>query len=618
MIRRVTLHYFKRFETQEFRLPESIVLAGPNNSGKSTLLQALAVWNLAIQRWRTEKGNGLEPAPGRSGRPSASTTREGDLLAGETHERTLSAKEHGPRSEPTEKPVQGAKSRPGVPISRKDFSAIPLRDLDLLWFDRRTAYRKGEGQADRSAGTPKLIRIDVEGERDGRTWELPIDLRYQSSELLYAIPAVPDPYAAVAAVAADIQVVHVPPFSGIGAEETRYDRAYQDLLIGQGKPGDILRNLVYEVHQQMDRDHWESLCRDVRELFQCELLDPAYEGRPYILCEYAPTIDRRGDGRKPLDIASAGSGFHQVLMLLGFFYARPASVLLLDEPDAHQHVILQKQVYDRLRLVAQRRRCQLIIATHSEVILNATSPDRIMSFYEHPHVLTQDVEREQVREALKRLSALDLLQADSGPGFLYTEGSSDLDLLREWARVLEHPALAFLERPMWHNNCGRSPREARAHQLALRAVKPGIRGVLLLDGDDRKLSDHDVSTDGLTILRWTRYEVENYLIAPDALRRFISSLAGDLFGDAAFQQGLAKLRDDLPPAVLKNPLDDHEYLNQTPAKKSILPRFFKASGLQVPDSDYFKIATFMSPEEIHPEIRTKLDAISTSLGLAAE
>ena len=37
---------------------DSIVLAGPNNSGKSTLLQALAVWNLALQRWRTEKGNG--------------------------------------------------------------------------------------------------------------------------------------------------------------------------------------------------------------------------------------------------------------------------------------------------------------------------------------------------------------------------------------------------------------------------------------------------------------------------------------------------------------------------------------------------------------------------------
>jgi predicted ATP-dependent endonuclease of OLD family len=43
-------------------------------------------------------------------------------------------------------------------------------------------------------------------------------------------------------------------------------------------------------------------------------------------------------------------------------------VLLLDEPDAHLHVILQRQVYDLLRKVAQARRCHLLISTHSEVI----------------------------------------------------------------------------------------------------------------------------------------------------------------------------------------------------------------------------------------------------------
>ena len=52
--------------------------------------------------------------------------------------------------------------------------------------------------------------------------------------------------------AGDMNVVHVPPFSGIGAEETRYDKPYQDLLIGQGKPGDILRNLLMEVQSRDD------------------------------------------------------------------------------------------------------------------------------------------------------------------------------------------------------------------------------------------------------------------------------------------------------------------------------------------------------------------------------
>lgn len=64
---------------------------------------------------------------------------------------------------------------------------------------------------------------------------------YQNTELLYVKPA-KEHIENLPNAAPDISVVHVPPFSGIGAEETRYDRPYQDLLIGQGKPGNILRN----------------------------------------------------------------------------------------------------------------------------------------------------------------------------------------------------------------------------------------------------------------------------------------------------------------------------------------------------------------------------------------
>ena len=62
------------------------------------------------------------------------------------------------------------------------------------------------------------------------------------------------------------------------------------------------------------------------------------------------------------------------------YYARPASLILLDEPDAHQHIVLQKQVYDLVRKIARRRGSQVIIATHSEVILDATEPDRVLGF----------------------------------------------------------------------------------------------------------------------------------------------------------------------------------------------------------------------------------------------
>ena len=47
MIRKVILRNFKRFEEVTFDIPGHVVLAGPNNTGKTTVLQAIASWSLA-------------------------------------------------------------------------------------------------------------------------------------------------------------------------------------------------------------------------------------------------------------------------------------------------------------------------------------------------------------------------------------------------------------------------------------------------------------------------------------------------------------------------------------------------------------------------------------------
>ena len=52
MIRTIRIRGFKRFDEAQFRLPGHVVLAGPNNTGKTTVLQAIAAWSLALQRWR--------------------------------------------------------------------------------------------------------------------------------------------------------------------------------------------------------------------------------------------------------------------------------------------------------------------------------------------------------------------------------------------------------------------------------------------------------------------------------------------------------------------------------------------------------------------------------------
>jgi hypothetical protein len=268
-----------------------------------------------------------------------------------------------------------------------------------------------------------------------------------------------------------------------------------------------------------------------------------------------------------------------------------------------------------LRSIAAKRRCQLVVATHSEVLIDDTSPERILSFYGTPHQLLQGTQRDQVREALKRLTAMDILLAESSKGVLYLEGETDFNLLRAWAKVLKHPLYDkwFTDSPFWHSNQGRNPAEAKAHFFALRAIKPNILGYLLLDGDNRNLPDREVIADGLEIGRWVRYEAESYLVHPEVLKRFLEDRVGELFaGTAKCRQFL---EDELPGAVLRAPLDEHDYLNRTPASKTLLPGALQAAGDSLSKDGYYLIAEQMKRSEVAPEIEEKLNNIAAALGV---
>ncbi len=317
---------FKRFRDETFELAETTVLAGPNDAGKSTVLQAIATWKLLLDRW-------------------------------------VAARESGERI-----------GRSGVRILRSDLASVPVREMNLLWEDRRVVGARG------AAGARRPIEIEIDGESGAASWSCGIELRYANPEQAYLRPKdagrlgldairrfPPDEADALA-------VVFVPPLSGIERDEPRREQGMQDLLVGQGRAGEILRNLLWEVASAGDAPRWERLAKHMQDLFRIELIRPVYSpSRPHIHCEYRDPACTR-----PLDLASAGSGSLQTLLLFAFLYARPAAVLLLDEPDAHQHPVLQRKVYDLLREAARERGGQLIVATHSEAVLDATAPERTL------------------------------------------------------------------------------------------------------------------------------------------------------------------------------------------------------------------------------------------------
>jgi hypothetical protein len=68
--------------------------------------------------------------------------------------------------------------------------------------------------------------------------------------------------------------------------------------------------------------------------------------------------------------------------------------------------------------------------------------------------------------------------------------------------------------------------------------------------------------------------------------------------------------------VVRDPLGEHHYLNGTKARTALLPPLLDAAGLHgLPYTRYHEIAALMLPEEIHPEVVEKLDALCLAFGV---
>ena len=569
MIRTVRIRGFKRFGEVEFRLPGHVVLAGPNNTGKTTVLQAIASWSLALRRWRELKDFRL---------------RRG-LAYGK------------------------------APIARQAFSAVPLRSFDLLWTDRR--YR---GQ------------IEIELRHDAG-WSVTMEFTADSTEQIYVRPKAKTIAIPTAGTVSrpttkelakektnllrglDLQAVFVPPMTGLGIDEPLFQPPKIEQLLGLGRPGEVLRNLLAEANR--DERAWGALKTSIGKLFGYELLPPDASGA-HILAEYT-----MAGGGPRLDVASAGSGFQQVLMLLAFLNTRQGAVLLLDEPDAHLHVILQDAIYHELRTVAARQRSQLIVATHSEVVINAVEPRELCVMLDKPRMVADNEERNRLVSSLRVLSNADVMQAMGVRGVLYVEDYTDVNILRAWAATLEHRAAGLLDTELMWKPLVFQPQEgcpgirARDHFEALQLVREDLPGLELRDGDARPpVPDTEITGAWLQRLRWRRYEIESYLVHPDAIARFIEAVVGADSAEAYVEDMLSYWRDEFPPAVVRDPLGDHEFLNVTKARTRLLPPLLEAAGLHgLPCTRYHEIAAGMLPEEIHPEVTEKLDAICRAFGV---
>jgi hypothetical protein len=480
------LHYveienFKLFgDKQRIELDHPAVLIGPNNCGKTSAIQALALWSQAVRTW------------------------------------------YGIRGE------SKAKERPGVQLNRLEIVSVPVQKTRYFWSNMRV--KKGSNE-----NVYLIITVGVEFH--GKIVPLAMRFHNDGDDLVYCRVHEEDSFEGITEdqrneflkYAAGIKVDLLYPMSGLSTIEPVYHDKFIRTLMGQGRTAELLRNLCFSLSLQEDEKHWKIIQDLMKRFFQIELHTPTENAQGQIDLFY----NHSGKSKDSLELASSGRGFQQMLLIFAYLYSHHNSVLLIDEPDAHLEILRQRQMYVLLRDVATENESQIVMATHSEVILDEAVENNLTLILDGK---AQDISsKARAQHSLKIFGTENYVKAVDKGYVLYVEGSTDVDMLKALAACIQHPVAGEMddrlnsyytqniypeisqESELDRVEMGNETKPGR-HFGHLRSLLPNLRGLAILDNDGRDRKN--VIDQGLQILYWSRYEAENYFVTPELLRSY--------------------------------------------------------------------------------------------------
>ena len=404
MITRVELTNFKRFKNKSICLHPNTIsfVVGGNNSGKSTVLHALAVWEFCKT-----------------------------LIVFERGKEALYAGQH----------------TAGEGISFDDFTPINIPSFKYLWTNL-----KAQGSY-----TLHIKVVWLNKEQSEKYLTIALSLVQErlfmknTDSNLAEDDEVP-------------RIAYLPPFAGISDKEQWHSQAMRRKFIGQGLAGAVLRNVIIELNEKNRKtrkekqgangrlsnselrklratDPYELLQQTLYNIFRCQLypksFNPEYHTRVQVNLKKGSIEKLRFTPYKDYrerDIMVEGSGFLQWLSVYTFALSPRVDVLLLDEPDAHLHTSLQQSIVDELKQISTKQRKQILFATHSnEIIKNADFADIL--FVKSSSEVKYLQEENQKTVVLSGLGTEYFPKWDAIERYkriLFVENESDAEFLKIW------------------------------------------------------------------------------------------------------------------------------------------------------------------------------------------
>ncbi len=593
IIRYISLENFKSFDhLNDLKLAQPSVIIGPNNSGKTTILQALALWNQGIKNWYQEKKN-----------------------------------------------IKIQKSV-GVGLNRLLITQVPVKEVKYFWNNIKT--RQGKDNIE--------IKITVGLFFRGKEEACTLVMKYYNSEVVYMYPSEETMLIeGLLEFASGLDVKILYPMSGITSQEFLLQKGAIDTYIGQGKTSEILINLCYKIYENNATD-WLKVCDLMHDLFDVQLQIPLFvEANGTVELKYnTPSIKGKANG---LDISLSGRGQQEILLLITYLFSNKNGILLLDEPDAHLELLRQRQVFALLKHLAEENGNQIIIATHSEVISNEAQNNLTLIVGSDIIDLTHNPSG-QIRAFIKQYGIEHFYKAKLKKSVIYVEGSTDIDMLLAFAKKINHPCKAVFENTFYYfytqdveeksneleKDLARIAADNyeqkqihRHHFDIMKNAVPELKGIAIFDSDGKEKTDEIERKKDFALLFWKKYELENYFITPNIVFRYIKSEVRDkiildsfekIWNDFVYEHIFNKRQQAYESYMkLDGPLQEYQFEQLLTNKKAshFLEQYFEFLAKQtntpilLRKGNFYKLIDCLEIENIDGEIKEKLDLIQSYL-----
>jgi len=588
MIKELRLRNFKKFRNSQIHLHEFDVtlLVGGNNSGKTSIIQALSIWEFCRMFFENEGGQNA-------------------LIRGVFEKRQ------------------------GKGIGVDEFLPIALPSLNHLW-----TGLSSKQQGDRYPSYTLRIAC-IWDDADKANQELEFGLLLANDRLFIRVTN------STLEIGDKIpRVVYLPTFAGVLSKENQISPAERLSLTGKGLAGSIIRNMIFDLHQLDQqikedciggrnrlrgeaRERWlnespfQILQKSLREVFSVELtVEPFNPNYQTVIRVNVRLVERKENGdfislpqtKYALrDIMAMGSGFLQWVNIYCVLLGQNVDTLVLDEPDAHLHATLQTELLERIASISLEKNKQILIATHStEMIKNA----ELSSIFEveRKGYLCSETSRIRVLNGIGADYSPQLFKLQKYKRVLFVENDSDYMLLKIFAETIGRPL--NLDIVVWPTTDSHAAviklflvmseqiPELRASTLKAIHIKDRDSFSINQIGEGLVFNGIENRNPNILPLMWRRKNIESYLLNPNAIAR------------AAKQESTTEIvKEYFHSTHALSMTNDGGYIEENPPEgiKSCDGKelFISSNGIENTfGCNKYDVAKQVTPDEVCVDIRT--------------